>query len=234
MVQSAQMHVVLRTHLIREIYLTSFFDVSSVFSNYIPALAVLWRYKYLEQPFKLYGLFLVFTIFTETLAFVLRKNGMSNLSVYHFYHLFNFSITTYFIVNLKGFSKLQKQIAYAGVLLFVAGHVYYTIILDDFINSADNIQLFIVCLWFPFWSLIFMKLYLQADEVEFNSLPFLCVFAIMFFYMTNFFIFCSSELIIEEKMLPFSPWTIQSVINIITNGIYTYAYLCLAKTKSSY
>lgn len=205
----------------------------SVFSTYVPAVAVLRRYKYLKQPFKLYGLFLVFTILTETVAFVLRKKGVSNLIVFHIYHVFNFSITTYFIVNLKGFSKLQKQIAYAGVLLFVIGQIYYTFILGHFVND-DNIQLFIQSLWLPLWSLIFMRMYLQADEVEFNSLPFLCIFAIMFFYMTNFFIFCSSELIIVEKMLPFDPWTIQSVINIITNGIYTYAFLCLAKTKSSY
>lgn len=214
--------------------MTVFLDVFSVFSTYVPALAVLWRYKYLKQPYKLYGLFLVFTIFTETLAFVLRKNGLSNLFVFHFYQLFNFSITTYFILNLKGFSKLLKQIAYIGVLLFATGHLYYTIILDDFVNAADNIQLFILCLWLPFWSLLFMRMYLQADEVEFNSLPFLCVFAIMFYYMINFFIFCSYELLVVEKMLPFDPWVIQSIVNIITNGIYTYAFLCLAKTKSSY
>lgn len=211
-----------------------YIDEASVFSNYLPAVAVLWRYKYLKQPYKLYGLFLVFTILTETVAYVLRKNGVSNLIVFHFYHLFNFSVTTYFIVNLKGFSKLQKQIAYAGVLLFATGHIYYTFILDDFINAADNIQLFIVSLWLPFWSLLFMRLYLQADEVEFNSPAFLCIFAIMFFYMTNFFVFCSGELIIVEKMLPFDLWAIQSVVNIITNGIYTYVFLCLAKTKSSY
>ncbi|HLP33539.1 MAG TPA: hypothetical protein VK202_08710 [Bacteroidia bacterium] len=158
---------------------------------------------------------------------------MNNLIVFHFYHLFNFSITTYFIINLKDFSKLQKLIAYAGVLLFVTGHVYYTFVLGNFVN-ADNIQLFIVSLWLPLWALLFMRMYLQADEVEFNSLPFLCVFAIMFYYMSNFFIFCSYELIVEEEMLPFDPWTIHSVINIITNGIYTYAFLCLTKTKSSY
>jgi hypothetical protein len=214
--------------------LTNIFSEVSVFSTYVPAVAVLWRYKYLKQPYKLYGLFLVFTILTETVAYVLRKNGVSNLIIFHFYHLFNFSITTYFIINLKGFSKLQKQIAYAGVLLFAAGHVYYTFILDDFVNAADNIQLFLESLWLPFWSLLFMRMYLQADEVEFNSLPFLCVFAIMFYYMTNFFIFCSYEVIMVEKMLPFNPWVIQSIVNIITNGIYTYAFLCLAKTKSSY
>ena len=204
-----------------------------MFSTYVPAVAVLCRYKYLKQPFKLYGLFLVFTILTETVAYVLRKNGVSNLIVFHIYHVFNFSITTYFIVNLKGFSKLQKQIAYTGVLMFVCGHLYYTFFLGNFVNP-DNIQLFLESLWLPFWSLLFMRMYLHADEVEFNSLPFLCVFAIMFYCMTNFFIFCSYELIMMEKMLPFDPWAIQSVINIITNGIYTYAYLCLAKTKSSY
>ncbi len=205
----------------------------SVFSTYVPAVAVLWRYRLLKQPYKLYGLFLVFTILTETLAFVLRKNWINNLVVFHFYHLFSFSISTYFILNLKDFSKLEKQIAYAGVLLFVSGNLYYIFILGNFVNP-NNIQLFIESLWLPFWCLLFMRMYLQADEVEFNSLPFLCVFAIMFYYMTNFFIFCSYELLVVEKMLPFDPWVIQSIVNIITNGIYTYAYLCLAKTKSSY
>lgn len=205
----------------------------SVFSTYVPAVAVLWRYRLLKQPYKLYGLFLLFTILTETLAFVLRKNWINNLVVFHFYHLFSFSISTYFILNLKDFSKLEKQIAYAGVLLFVSGNLYYIFILGNFVNP-NNIQLFIESLWLPFWCLLFMRMYLQADEVEFNSLPFLCVFAIMFYYMTNFFIFCSYELLVVEKMLPFDPWVIQSIVNIITNGIYTYAYLCLAKTKSSY
>ena len=204
-----------------------------MFSTYAPAMAVLWRYKLLKQPYKLYGLFLVFTILTETVAYVLRKNWISNLMVFHFYHLFSFSITTYFILNLKGFSKLEKQIAYTGILLFVSGNLYYTFILGNFVNP-NNIQLFLESLWLPFWSLLFMRMYLKADKVEFNSLPFLCVFAIMFYYMTNFFIFCSYEVIMMEKMLPFDPWDIQSIVNIITNCIYTYVFLCLAKTKSSY
>lgn len=205
----------------------------SVFSSILPAIALCKNFKLLKHPYRLYGGFLIFTVVTEAFAYYFSSKGINNMFVFHFFHATNFSILTYFIVKLGDFSTGLKSFAYIGIFAFLLWHLYYVLILND-LKIIDTLQLFIQSLWFSFWCLIYMQKYLQADEVNFNSMNFLIIFATMFYYVVNFFIFSANELTALKNVLPFYPWVIQSVVNIITNCIYTYAFLCLVKTKSSY
>lgn len=149
----------------------------------------------------------------------------------HIYDLLSVSLFVLIFVKWGQFPTGLKWLAYTGTCMFVLWYINFLVIQQNW-GKVQTVQWLFIAPWMCFWSLMFMRKFLQADEVNFKSFEFLWAFGVLFYHSVAYFNEVLDEILIARNLLTPQFRAIQPVVNIISNCIFCYAFICLKKHSS--
>jgi hypothetical protein len=198
----------------------------SAISILIPLVTGIVNFKKFSRTLKAFFLFFIFSFFIEIITGYLNKHGKNNLWLINIYLVIEFSVFSYFTAL---FSKAAWLINlnYALVALFLLLWIFSTVFfygllrLNNLCFTLASLILFIMSAFTLF------RISTETDANLFVDPIFWIVSSIFIYFSANLFIFCLSDLILDEKsLIMHKAWIIHSFWNIVANILFSIGFLC--------
>ena len=175
-------------------------------------------------------LFFVYAMISETVSSIFHELNWNNWALLHVYDLISVSLFVPILVKWGHMSAKLKWLAYTGTCAFVLWYFNFLVVQQNWLK-VQTVQWLFIAPWMCFWSLMFMRKLLQADDVNFRSFEFLWAFGVLFYHSAAYFNEVMDEMLITRNLLSPQYRIFQPVVNIVTNGIFCYAFICLKKNS---
>ncbi|MFQ5709956.1 MAG: hypothetical protein ACE5HO_21075 [bacterium] len=202
----------------------------SSFSILIPVFLGIFFFRRLAKDLKVFLLYLVFSLLVEIINFYLSLKDISNIWVFHFYTLAEYSLLVWVFSFWQKRTELRRilrtsVIGFALIWLTAKLFIEDLSSFDSFTASLEGILLVGISAY---------TLYeLSKDEASiiYKVPRFWIASAILIYFTGNMMILAFGNTIITEME---KAWTIQWIVNILTNLCYTGGFLCLQRRRKSF
>lgn len=173
-------------------------------------------------------IFLLIMGICEYYSMDLYNKGQNNLHIYYFLLILEFVGFSFIFYNNTSSYRFQLLILIAGAF-FLSFYLFYTLLNDTIetfnseIRTLEAINLIIFAM---------VYLYIFSNEISVRPVNILKTpmfwfsIGILFYFTANFFMFMFYYQIVSK--LPRS-WDIHSILNVLTNIIFTISFLCKVK-----
>lgn len=211
---------------------TVWLDYFSSASVLLPLIISIIYYKRLNKELKVLSVFFFFVAVVEIITTVMSVCRINNLWVMNIFTLIEGGVLILLIGKWYE-SKKMFLVAVTYLSIYVAYWCYTTFLIDGiFVFNTKEMSIKAIIL-------IFLSGYLlikisMADEIQLlsNYLFWICS-GILIYFLVSLVVFSSADFILDDKYRAMRyTWTIHSIINIIANLLYFYAFICYRKTNS--
>lgn len=202
----------------------------SALSALFPVVTGVLRYRHLTAILKQLFILCLLSAVTDGIMSGLAFNGQSNFAVANIYSYVQFVF--YLWIFIPFIFPNKKNIVLAALLvcvtvIFIITSVYY--VRDDAFNVifllTESTTLMIISI------VSIMKIIDNASGI-FNNGLFWMVSGMLIYFSISILIFTIYNIGIEYKLaVTNSIWTIHSIVNIIANTLFAYAFLCKSQPK---
>lgn len=206
--------------------------ISSV-SILVPVVTAIYKYNRLNKILKILFWLLVFGAMCELIDFVLLQNKLNNIWLFNLY-----SITEGFaLCYLIGKWFNSKPMFRIAMTLFVCFSFFwfYSIFISNGMyefNSAEKTVKGIILIFLSGYLLILLSM--DENLVIGTDYRFWISTAILFYFSMTLVVFSTANLFLDNHRAMHYSWTIHSIINIITNLIFAYGFICYYRKTNSF
>jgi hypothetical protein len=203
----------------------------SQFSSLIPVLIGLIYYQNLNKPFKRLVWFLTFFAFVEFTGYLIAKLFGNNMPLLHIFTILEFAMLlsvfiNYFNISVKYY--LGAVFLFTIIVLLDAIGLKNLFIFGSVAKPLESIVFTIVSLYF-----YYKILNNNLQDKLLNQPMFWYSSAILVYFSINFFQFLLLNVIMKESInIGYLDNNIHSIINTLTNLIYTLSFVSF-KWKTS-
>lgn len=208
------------------------FSYVSTFSVVLPIAGSLMNFKSLDNTLRLFSLYLLITLIKESICVYLAIYGQQNLHIYNI-----LSILEYLIYFYLFYSVFQEKRIKNVILSFTAITSLVYLIDIFFINGLYNFNNLTTTVGgFSVAVTALLYFYQLIKGTEYSNLTRVPMFWIstgVLFYSVGTIILFNyfSKYIHLPPSLRTSIWTINSVLNILQNVLFTIGILCKQKNR---
>jgi len=205
------------------------FDILSVASGFLPVLALMFNYGWLDRISRIIGLFLIVSFFFDIALEILPVLGFINNSpVVHAFVIVN--IVFFGIIYHEAFviRKIKTlTIVLSSIALIVA--LYFTkniFLFPSEANTASSLVFIVISLIY-FYQLLTRQEFVHIEKQGlfwFNA-------GVLFYSSINIFLFMLFNMIPKDDLPTY--FIINNITNIIANLLYTTALLCRPQKLAS-
>lgn len=203
-----------------------------IFISFIASLSVYFFSKDLSYYLKLFPPFLFATLIVEILGTYLASVGKSNLWLYNFFTVVEFSFYLW-IISLIINNRLIKKITRAVLILYAMAATVNIIFIQEmkfFHTTTYSIGCLLivgVCIYY------FFELFKLPKSVKLKNSPaFWICSGLLFFYCCGFPLFGLSNFLSGiSKLIIKNFYAIIIILNIFLYSLFTIAFLCRLKIR---
>lgn len=211
---------------------TYLFAYVSSFSVIIPVAGSLINFKSLDTKLRLFSIYLFLTFIKESACVALAISGLPNLSIYNVLSIIEYSIYFYLYYSIFQEKKIKLLVkVFAGITTMVYLIDLFFVNGIDLFNSltttAGSFLLIITSL------LYFYQLIKGIEYSNLTKVPMFWISTAVLFYSVGTIILFNyfNKYINLPPSLRSSIWTINSVLNILQNVLFTIGILCKQKNR---
>jgi hypothetical protein len=211
-----------------------FLIFSSLFITFLPPLFAWYRFLIQPKDLKLLSIFFFITLFFELGQYYLYKQRQNNIWLINLFALFEGVILIYWLYLLNA-STLFRRFIIVSVLSFFSFWVISTFHMSSIYLFNDD-EKTLKCLILIIGSCyVLIHFAIKTTEKVYKEYNFWMLTGVLFYFTLCLVIYATSKFNLSNNKIAYDiTFPIQSAINVITNIIFTFGYICfIRKTNSS-
>lgn len=186
----------------------------SALSILIPLISATLTYNKQNKTLKRLSVFILFSVFTESVALYYGYNGWNNMAISHLYAFIQVPLLAWIFSSFIG--GLQNKIILFSTISYLLFSIINLIFWEDLDVFNSNQRYFAAVVIIMFCSFYFIQVFVQASvvNIELES-NFWMSAAILIYTAGTLFLFILKSELMEEGSNDY--WYVNGILNIILN-----------------
>lgn len=212
--------------------LTEWLDYISAVSILMPFIISISQFSRLNTELKFLAYFFSFATAIEIIAFTMSIYRLNNLWLMNIYTLIE-GVVFFWLLG-KWFESKTMFVVIITLLALYVGYWCYTTFLQEGILIFNSKEMTVKAIFLIFLSgYLLIKLSMKDEINLLNNYIFWISAGILIYFLVSLVVFSSADFMITDKFSAMHyTWTIHSIINILANLLFFYAFLCYRKNNS--
>ena len=206
-------------------------DFISSLSIFFPLVIAVLNFRILNNELKVFAIFLCFAGAVEIITYVMSLYRMNNLWMMNIYALLEGVVFIWLIGKWLG-SKKMNVITNGLLVIYIAYWCYTTFLPGDLMAfNSDELSIKAIILIILSGYLL-VRLGLKEEVKLTGDFIFWISAGILIYFLISLVVFSSANIILDDShRAMYFTWTIHSIINILVNLLFFYAFICYRKTN---
>ena len=200
------------------------FGLASFISTFFPAISGVIFLNRTDTLFKYFSYFVFSIVTLECFANYLFYSHQSNLKIYTFCLLLE-TISLTLILNWSINNSILKRIILVALMFYVSSFLYFVFNGQKIIDAESEYRMITSVLLIFLAGLNFIEQSSNMEVYILNNPKFILSFGILIYYGATLFVNGALHVILAKSfsLVAKQIWNAHSVINIITNILFSYA-----------
>lgn len=189
-------------------------DEISALSILIPLISAVIVFSKLNKTLKKLGVFIVFSVITESFATYYGLNGMNNMPISHLYAFLQVPLLAWIFYDLV--TGIRRKLVIALACSFIVFSVLNLILWEDLHVFNSNQRYYAaVCIIF-FCAFYFVQIFIDIKIIKIELDPYFWISASILIYTAGtLFLFIFAQEVLNSKNSAF--WNLNCILNIFLN-----------------